>query len=60
MISNEGISKWFKLSELNTLEMPFTAKFVIKHYLNFAVQDNLVYGGIADGNQVIFTKMTAF
>ena len=29
MVSNEGISKWFPLSELTSLEMPFTSKYVI-------------------------------
>ncbi|WP_297417922.1 NUDIX domain-containing protein [Clostridium sp.] len=35
--SNEGISKWFEKSELNSLEMPFTSKYVIKHYLSIGI-----------------------
>jgi 8-oxo-dGTP diphosphatase len=58
--SNEGISKWFDLSELKTLEMPFTAKFVMEHYLNIAINDDMIYGGIADGKQVVFTKLPEF
>ena len=30
--SNEGQLKWFALSEIRSLKMPFTAKFVIDHY----------------------------
>lgn len=58
--SNEGILKWFDLSELKTLEMPFTAKFVMEHYINVAINDDMIYGGIADGEQVIFTKLSEF
>ena len=35
MHSNEGISRWFDLSELNSLEMPFTSRYVIDHYENW-------------------------
>ena len=31
--SNEGISRWFERSELLSLEMPFTSKYVMEHYL---------------------------
>lgn len=33
LVSTEGISRWFTLSELSALEMPYTAKYVIEHYL---------------------------
>ena len=37
--------------------MPFTAKYVIKHYLEIGRKTNDVYGGVADGEKVVFTKM---
>lgn len=58
--SNEGISKWFEKAELNSLDMPFTSKYVIEHYLNIGVSDNKVYGGIADGEKVVFIELPEF
>lgn len=60
MVSNEGISKWFPLSELTSLEMPFTSKYVIEHYLNTGHKTDMIYVGIADGAKVIFTGMPEF
>lgn len=59
-ISNEGICKWFAYSELLELEMPYTAKYVIEHYLNIGQKTNEVYGGVADGEKVVFIKMPEF
>lgn len=55
--SNEGISKWFSLSELTSLVMPFTSKYVIEHYLDVGHKTDLMYGGIADGKRVVFVEM---
>ena len=33
IVSTEGISRWFTFSELPALDMPYTAEFVIEHYL---------------------------
>lgn len=55
--SDEGICKWFSFSELAALDMPFTAKFVIEHYLNMGHKTNDVYGGVANGETVVFIKM---
>ncbi len=60
LVSNEGTCKWFAYPELLTLEMPFTAKYVIEHYLKIGHNTNEVYGGIADGEKVIFIKMPEF
>lgn len=57
LVSSEGICKWFAYSELASLEMPFTAKYVIEHYLNVGHKTNDVYGGVADGETVVFTRM---
>ncbi|MDE6567604.1 MAG: NUDIX domain-containing protein [Lachnospiraceae bacterium] len=58
--SNEGVSRWFPLSELTSLEMPFTSKYVIEHYLNVGYKTEMIYGGIADGEKVVFTEMPEF
>ncbi|MCI9078352.1 MAG: NUDIX hydrolase [Lachnospiraceae bacterium] len=59
-ISNEGVTRWFKFHELAALEMPFTASFIIKHYMKTGCKTDVVYAGVADGNKVVFTEMPAF
>ncbi len=58
--SNEGQLKWFSLDEINGLKMPFTAKYVTEHWLDVGRNTTDVYGGIADGEKVVFTEMPAF
>ena len=58
--SNEGILKWFPKDELKELQMPFSAKYVIGHYLREGKNNDMVYGGIGDGERVIFTEMPEF
>lgn len=60
LTSNEGICKWFAFSELPGLEMPYTAKFVMNHYLKTGYGTNAVYVGIADGETVVFTELPEF
>lgn len=60
LMSNEGVLKWFDISELQTLEMPYTAKYVLEHYFAVGKFNDKMYGGIADGNQVIFTELPEF
>lgn len=55
--SNEGVTKWFPLNELNSLEMLFSAQFAIEHYLKEGRYTDALYGGVADGEKVIFTEM---
>lgn len=58
--SDEGILKWFKLNEISQLEMPFTAKYMLEHYLSTGIQNDKTYVGVADGTKVVFTEMPAF
>ncbi len=60
IVSTEGISRWFTLSELCALEMPYTAKFVIEHYLKIGRSTNDIYVGVADGERVNFTKLLEY
>lgn len=57
LTSNEGICKWFAYSELAALDMPFSAGYVLKHYLSAGCKTDDVYGGVSDGETVVFTKM---
>lgn len=59
-VSNEGISRWFDFSELSALEMAYTSKFVIEHYLKIGRKTNEIYVGVADGEKVVFITMPEF
>ena len=58
LCSNEGNLAWYGAEELCELEMPFTAKFVIEHYIEKGQYDTELYGGVADGIRVVFTSMS--
>lgn len=55
--SNEGITQWFAFDALKSLPMPFTARYVIDHYLSIGRFDTALYGGIADESNVHFHKL---
>lgn len=59
-VSTEGISRWFTLSELSALEMPYTARFAIEHYLEIGRRTRAVYVGVADGKRVVFTELPEY
>lgn len=56
--SNEGTLKWVALDECNGLKMPFSAQFMMAHYLKTGRYDHMLYGGISDGQKVVFTELT--
>ena len=58
--SDEGVLKWFALDEISKLEMPFSAKYMIRHYLEKGRNDEAMYVGVADGEKVVFTEMPEF
>ncbi len=58
--SNEGETAWFDEHEMKRLPMPFTAERVVKHYLAVGRHNDDVYGGIADGENVVFVPMPEF
>lgn len=60
LTSNEGELKWFAPEELPINDMPFSAKFMMEHYLSTGQYNDKVYGGIADGEKVVFTELVEF
>lgn len=60
LASDEGISRWFAYSELEALEMPFSSKFVIEHYLKVGRTTKEIYVGVADGEKLVFVKLPEF
>lgn len=60
LTSDEGVLKWFDFSQLKALEMPFTSRYVIEHYINIGQYNHKMYGGIADGKKLVFVEMPEF
>jgi 8-oxo-dGTP diphosphatase len=57
---DEGIPKWFSLNELNNLKMPYTAQYVMQHYIKIGRFTNDLYCGSATENDVVFTELKEF
>lgn len=55
--SNEGVSGWFPLQSLSRLEMPYTARFVVDHFVETGRFTAKLYVGVADGSGMQFTEM---
>lgn len=55
--SNEGTLRWVDFDDALSLEMPFSAKFVVSHYLSHGRHNDKLYGGIATQTDVVFTEM---
>lgn len=58
--SDEGTVKWFPMEEVNNLEMPFSAQFMVAHYLETGRKTDCLYSGVADGEKVVFIEMPEF
>jgi len=54
LVSNEGVCKWFSVDEIASLEMPFTAKFVVEHFCKEGRFTDNVYVGVTNSDGVNF------
>lgn len=57
LVSNEGKLKWFELSELEELKMPFSARYMMDHYVEAGRFNDKLYGGVSNGSAIEFTEM---
>ena len=57
IVSNEGICRWFDIHALSGLPMPYSARFVMDHYLNIGRYTEELYVGAASEDQVVFTPL---
>lgn len=55
--SNEGVLGWFDYEEIKKLGMSFSGQNVMKHYMEIGRFTQEIYGGVADGEKVVFTEM---
>ncbi|MCH5324818.1 MAG: NUDIX domain-containing protein [Eubacterium sp.] len=58
--SDEGELKWFSFDELDGVEMPFSAKYVIEHYLETGRYTDILYGGMAERDGIDFKELKEF
>ena len=60
LVSNEGELNWFSLKQLDELEMPYTARYVMNHYCSIGQYSDKIYTGVANENEVIFLELPEF
>ncbi len=57
---NEGILEWVPLPEVCERNMPYTAGYVVRHYLETGRYGDKLYCGVAAREGVRFTELEAF
>ena len=60
LYSNEGNVKWFSIKDIDTLEMPYTAKYVMEHYCTIGQFSDKLYISVANENGVEFIELSEF
>lgn len=60
LISNEGKTRWFSANEIEELEMPYTAKYVLKHYYEVGQFTDKLYVGATNEEGVTFMELPEF
>lgn len=58
--SNEGTLAWFAPEQIPGLEMPYSAKHMMQHYLSVGHATDDLYCGICSENGIIFQTMQPF
>ena len=57
LISTEGNLQWFDFSQVKPLTMPFTARYVVDHYIRTGRFDTKLYGGIGNDEGMTFIPL---
>lgn len=62
LVSSEGELKWFGFDEIDfeSIPMPFTARYMLEHWLTVGRFTDKIYGGITTAENVTFTEMPIF
>lgn len=55
LASNEGELRWVPLDAVMALEMPFSARLMMEHYLTTGRFTEVVYAGVTDDSAMHFT-----
>ncbi len=57
---DEGVLEWVPLDEVCGRDMPYTAGYVVRHYLETGRQEEALYCGVADKQGVRFAALEEF
>jgi len=60
LLCDEGKPEWVAYEDILAKEMPYTAKYVLSHYLGTGKNTTSVYGGIATKTAVNFIEFKEF
>ena len=60
LISNEGHCQWFSLTETEKLDMPFSARHMMDHYLTAGQYTDAVYVGTDSPKEMFFSELREF
>ena len=58
--SNEGQLEWIDFNDTTALEMPFTAKYVVEHYIREGKDTDVLYAGVTTETGVTFIELKDF
>ena len=58
--SNEGTLRWFYINDIQGLEMPYTAKYVMEHYCEIGRFSDKMYMGATNGYGVEFVELQEY
>ncbi|OQB25593.1 MAG: 8-oxo-dGTP diphosphatase [Firmicutes bacterium ADurb.Bin182] len=57
---NEGNIEWIDMDRVLNKEMPYTAKYVLEHYMKTGRYSDLTYCGVAQKNGISFIELEEF
>ncbi len=57
LVSNEGRLEWHDLQKLSELEMPYSAKYMLEHYVKIGKATNALYVGTAHKRGMSFCEL---
>ena len=57
LISNEGRLEWHDLQKLSQLDMPYSAKYMLEHYVKIGRETNALYVGTAHRRGMNFCEL---
>lgn len=60
LLCDEGNPEWVAYEDILEKEMPYTAKYVLRHYLKIGKNTADLYGGIATDSAVDFLELKEF
>lgn len=58
--SKEGKPQWVEFDRLFDLDMPFSAKYVLEHYMTVGIYTDTLYSGSATEDNVVFMELKEF